>query len=162
MRCVAAICLSVFVAVSGRAAPASAADAGTGAAVPPDEVVFVDDITVPEPLTDKRGKPYRGLEVFVDRKLGNCLACHINFDVQAMQFLGDVGPNLDWIGERYTRAELRAIVVDSKKVFGEGTLMPSFYVTKAGERVREEYVGKPILTAQQVEDVVAYLASLRR
>lgn len=162
MRSVAAICLSVFVAASSGAAPASAAGAGGGAEVPPDEVVFVDDVAVPEPLTAKRGKPYRGLETFVDRKLGNCLACHINFDVQAMQFLGDVGPNLDWIGERYTRAELRAIVVDPKKVFGEGTLMPAFYVTDAGARVREEYVGKTILTAQQVEDVVAYLASLRR
>jgi L-cysteine S-thiosulfotransferase len=158
MRRAVAICLFASLA----AAPALAGSGKATVEVPPDEVVFVNDITVPEPLTDKRGKPFQGLETFVDRSLGNCLACHINFDVQAMQFLGDVGPNLNWVGERYTREELRAIVIDPKRVFGEGTLMPSFYVAKAGERVREEYVGKPILTAQQVEDVVAYLASLRR
>ncbi len=158
MRRVAAICL--FAAFA--AAPALAGSSKPVVEVPPDQVVYVDDVTVPEPLTNKRGKPFAGLETFIDRKLGNCVACHINFDVQAMQFLGDVGPNLDWVGERYTREELRAIVIDPKRVFGDGTLMPSFYVTETGARVGKEFVGKTILSAQQVEDVVAYLASLRR
>lgn len=128
--------------------------------VPPSEVIISSDLTVENPLSPEPGDPFRGLEVFIDRKLGNCVACHVNFDVEAMQFLGDVGPELNWIGDNYSEAELRAILVDASAVFGEQTIMPSFYAINHGERVREKFAGKPILNAQQIEDVVAYLSSL--
>ena len=157
----------IILALAGGAVLAAAGPLAAGGKkpvveTPPDDVVFVDDVEVVEPVTNQRGKPFRGLEAFIDRRAGNCVACHTNFDVQAMQFLGNVGPNLDWVGERFTRAELRAIIVDSKRVFGEDTLMPAFYVSRSGLRTPEELKGKPILTAQQVEDMVAYLYSLQR
>jgi len=128
--------------------------------VAPIDVVITDDYRVETPLTTETPDAFRGLEVFVNRKLGNCVACHTNFDVAAMQFLGEIGPNLDWIGDRYTEAEIRAILVDSKMVLGSGTVMPAFYTSREGFRTLEAFKGKTILTALQVEDVVAYLSSL--
>lgn len=131
-------------------------------AILPAEVVISPENTIEDSLSGVPGDPFRGLEVFVDRKLGNCVACHTNFDVQAMQFLGGVGPNLDWIGDYYAEAEIRAILVDSKQVFGPDTIMPAFYTDREGFRTLEQFKGAPILTAQQLEDVVAYLSSLSR
>ena len=128
--------------------------------IPPADVVITDDYRVETPLTTAQPDPFRGLEVFIDRKLGNCVACHTNFDVAAMQFLGEIGPNLDWIGDRYSEEEIRAIMVDSKVVLGSGTVMPAFYTAREGFRTLEAFKGKTILTALQVEDVVAYLSSL--
>ncbi len=126
----------------------------------PADVVITDNFTVEEPLTDALPDAFRGLDVFVDRKLGNCVACHSNFDVAAMQFLGEIGPNLDWIGDRLSEGEIRAIMVDSKVVLGDQTVMPAFYTARPGFRTLESFQGKTILTALQVEDVVAYLSSL--
>lgn len=130
--------------------------------VTPEEVEFTEALTVEQPLTAQRGRPFAGLEVFIDRKLGNCVACHTNFDVQAMQFLGNIGPSLDWVGDRLSPAQLRAILIDAKQVFGPETIMPAFYSTKGGYRTAEAFAGKPILTAQQIEDLVAYLGSLKK
>ncbi len=128
--------------------------------IPASEVVISDNGSIDTPLTDETPDPFRGLAVFVDRKLGNCVACHTNFDVAAMQFLGEIGPNLDWIGDRLTEGEIRAVLVDSKFVFGDGTIMPAFYTARTANRTLEKFKGKTILTALQVEDVVAYLSSL--
>ncbi len=149
------ILASFFVNLSVLASQAQAQNI-----IPPTDVVITDDYRVTEPLTTEAPDPFRGLEIFVDRKLGNCVACHTNFDVAAMQFLGKVGPNLDWIGDRYTEDELRAIIVDSKVVFGAGTIMPAFYTARNEFRTLEAFKGKTILTALQVEDIVAYLSSL--
>lgn len=127
---------------------------------PPADVTITNDLRVESPLTNEVPDPFRGLEVFVNRKLGNCVACHTNFDVAAMQFLGEIGPNLDWIGDRYSEQEIRAIMVDSKVVLGSGTVMPAFYTARPGNRTLAAFQGKTILTALQVEDVVAYLSSL--
>jgi sulfur-oxidizing protein SoxX len=130
--------------------------------IPPGAVAPDADLEIKTPLTDAEADAFRGLEVFVDRKRGNCVACHSNFDVAAMQFLGEIGPNLDWVGDRLSPAQLRAIVVDPKTVYGAQTIMPAFYSDRGGARVLEKFRGKPILTAQEVEDVVAYLSELSR
>ena len=127
---------------------------------PPADVIISDVGTVDAPVSNEIPNAFRGLEVFIDRKLGNCVACHTNFDVAAMQFLGEIGPNLDWIGDRLTEGELRAILVDPKAVFGSHTVMPAFYTARPGNRTLESFQGKTILTAIQIEDVVAYLSSL--
>ncbi len=132
----------------------------TQSVTPPAEALISAYGSIDAPLTDERPDPFRGLEIFVDRKLGNCVSCHSNFDVAAMQFLGEIGPNLDWIGDRLTEGEIRAILVDSKSVFGEQTIMPAFYTARPGYRTLPVFQGKTILTALQVEDVVAYLFSL--
>lgn len=143
--------------------------AGTGARaarpeviIPAENVVWQDEIAVPKAVTNQRGKSFRGLEVFVDRKRGNCVACHTNTDVRAMQFLGNLGPALDGVGARYTRGELRAIVVDARRIFGEDAIMPAFYVKRWGARTPEELQNKTILTAQEIEDLVSYLLEMQR
>ena len=103
----------------------------------------------------------KGKAVAFDRKLGNCLACHANSDQSEQLFHGEVGPPLDGVADRWSEPELRAIVVNSKVPFGDGTIMPSFYRTKNGARTMEKFQGKTILSAEQVEDVVAYLLTLK-
>ena len=126
----------------------------------PGAVEFSEDFTIEAPLTTGIPDPFRGLEVFIDRKLGNCVACHTNNDVAAMQFLGQIGPVLDWVGDRMTEGEIRAVLVDPKIVLNPDTLMPAFYTDRTGSRVMADFQGKTILTAQQIEDVVAYMSSL--
>ncbi|TIP10424.1 sulfur oxidation c-type cytochrome SoxX [Mesorhizobium sp.] len=130
------------------------------AEVAPDQVKFEDNM-VAASLTDAPGNPEEGAKVFVNRSLGNCLACHVVKSLGKEQFHGNVAPALDGAATRWKTEELRAIVADSKKVFGEQTVMPGFYSMEVGDNVRKDLVGKPILTAQQVEDVVAYLATLK-
>jgi len=75
--------------------------------------------------------------------------------------VAEVGPPLDGVAERWSPEQLRAIVVNSKAVFGEQTVMPGFYSLEAGKDVRKDLIGKTILTAEQVESIVAYLATLK-
>ncbi len=112
-------------------------------------------------LTGKPGDPAEGRKSFVNRRLGNCLACHVNKDTAKEQFHGDIGPPVDGVAERYDAAQLRAILVNSKAVFGDQTVMPGFYRTSGFNHIRKEFEGKTILTAQQVEDVLAYLLTLK-
>jgi sulfur-oxidizing protein SoxX len=128
--------------------------------VAPDVVKFEDN-AVAASLTGVAGDPAAGAAVFKDRGLGNCLACHANQGMEKELFHGTVGPAVDGVADRWTQEELRAIVANSKQVFGEETVMPGFYSLEVGKNVGEQFVGKTILTAQQVEDVVAYLATLK-
>ncbi|MDF2369161.1 MAG: sulfur oxidation c-type cytochrome SoxX [Rhizobiaceae bacterium] len=146
------ILLALFIA----AAP-TAAWAGT---IAPDDVKFEEE-TIVMSLTGEPGDAARGREVFTNRKLGNCLACHVNSEIKEQLFHGEVGPPLDGAADRWEEAELRAIVVNSKVVLGDETIMPSFYRVKNGARPAEKFEGKTILSAQDVEDVVAYLGTLK-
>lgn len=128
--------------------------------IPPGEVKIADG-KITEPLTDTPGSVAEGRKAFADRGLGNCLACHANSEMSEQLFHGEVGPPLDGVAERWTPEELRAIVVNSKAVFGEQTVMPGFYSLEVGKNVAEKYAGKTILTAEQVESIVAYLATLK-
>lgn len=146
-----------MLAAAGLCVAASAASAGD---VAPDAVKFADG-AVSQSLTGKPGDPVAGREYFANRKLGNCLACHANKDMSEQLFHGEVGPPLDGAAERWTPEQLRAIVVDSKSVFGPDTVMPGFYSLKVGKHVRKDLVGKTILTAEQVESIVGYLETLK-
>ena len=128
--------------------------------ISPDEV-SIKDGTVAESLTGAPGDPAKGREWFVARKLGNCLACHQNESLADEPFHGEIGPDLTGVGERWSPAELRAIVVNAKAIFGEESMMPAFYRTAGLNRVGKNFAGKTILTAEQVEDVVAYLSTLK-
>lgn len=132
--------------------------AGLAEVLPAD--VTVADMAVEQPLTDQPGDPVAGREVFASREWGNCLACHVNPDMGNEGFHGTVGPSLDGVGSRWSPAQLRAIVVNAKQVFGPDTVMPAFYSLDVGVEVDKEYQGKTILTVQQVEDLVAYLETL--
>lgn len=118
----------------------------------------VDD-TIPASLTGKAGDPVNGRKVAMNRKKGNCLACHINADMAEQPFHGEVGPDISGSGGTYTAAELRMRIVDPK-VINEDTIMPAFY--KLGtNNVMKKWRGKTMLSAQEVEDVVAYMMTLK-
>jgi len=125
----------------------------------PSDVAF-EDGSVMASLTGSAGDAAAGRKAFMNRKQGNCLACHMNDDMSEQQFHGEVGPPLDGVGDRWEAAELRGIVVNAKMMF-DGTIMPAFYIDSGYERPLKKFDGKSILTAQQVEDVVAYLLTLK-
>jgi sulfur-oxidizing protein SoxX len=153
---------AVALAASGLLALAAQASESAQASKPiaPDQVEITDG-QLAQSLTSKAGDPAAGRNWFVGRKLGNCLACHVNKETSDEQFHGEVGPPLDGVGDRYDEAQLRAIVVNSKAVFGDQTLMPGFYHLAGLHRIADTFAGKTILSAQQVEDVVAYLKTLK-
>ncbi|WP_193177508.1 sulfur oxidation c-type cytochrome SoxX [Oricola nitratireducens] len=145
--------------VAAAAVMASTAVAYSSEMAPQD--VKIEDNMVSASLTGGAGDAAEGRKIFANRKLGNCLACHAVSDQSEQLFHGDVGPSLDGVADRWSPEELRAIVVNSKAVFTKDTIMPGFYSLDVGVHVRKDLVGKTILTAQQVEDVVAYLATLK-
>ena len=128
--------------------------------VPPSDVKIVDN-AIKTSLTGAPGDVAAGRKYFANRKLGNCLACHANAEMSEQLFHGQVGPKLDGVAERYSPAELRAILVNSKAVFGKETVMPGFYTLEVGADVRKDLIGKTILTAEQIEGIVAYLSTLK-
>jgi sulfur-oxidizing protein SoxX len=125
----------------------------------PSNVKF-DDGVVMASLTGVVGDPVEGRNVFKGRKLGNCLACHVNEEMPEEGFHGEVGPAMDGVADRWSAEELRAIVTNSKMVF-EDTIMPAFYIDKGYARPLDDFAGASILSAQQVEDVIAYLQTLK-
>jgi sulfur-oxidizing protein SoxX len=120
---------------------------------------IVDDESIEESLTGKPGDPVRGREVAVNRKQGNCLACH-KMPIPEQPFHGEIGPDLSTVGSTYTAGELRLRVVNPK-IVNPDSFMPAFYRSDGLHRVLKDFQGKTILTAQQVEDVVAYLTTLK-
>jgi sulfur-oxidizing protein SoxX len=127
------------------------------AATPPEAVRVVGD-GIPE-LLAQPGDPARGRALVVARESANCVLCHAVPD-PAVRFSGNVGPSLAGVGTRLSQAQLRLRVVDNTRV-NPATIMPSYYRTQDLDRVASSYAGKPVLTAQQVEDVVAWLATLQ-
>ena len=132
----------------------------------PTAVMFADG-AVEQSLSGTAGDAANGRKIVGDKKQGNCVACHEVSDLADVPFQGEIGPPLDGAGGRWEVAELRGIVANAKKMF-EGSMMPSFYRTDGFIRPGKAYTGKaaddtfgPLLTAQQVEDVVAYLATLK-
>lgn len=118
----------------------------------------VVDGAIPRPLTDRAGDAARGRAIAAGRQ-GNCLACH-NMPIPEQQFHGDLGPDLAGVGDRLSAGELRLRLVDSKQI-SDQSVMPSFYRIDGLTRVAPRYQGRPILEAQQIEDLIAYLETLR-
>lgn len=134
---------------------------GMSAAFAQDIVAYeVVDGTIPKSLTGTPGDPVAGREVMVDRRLGNCVACHTAGVFSDQQWHGEVGPPLDGVADRWDEASLRMIIVNAKAVY-DGTIMPAFYRNDGFNRVAPKFAGKTIMSAQQVEDVVAYLMTLK-
>ena len=115
--------------------------------------------SIDESLTGAPGDAVAGRKVAVDRKQGNCLACHA-MPIPEQSFHGQIAPALDGVGARLSEGQLRLRVVNSKAI-NPMTVMPAFYRVEGLHRVMEEFQGKPILDARQVEDLVAYLVTLK-
>ena len=105
------------------------------------------------------GDAARGRALVVARESANCVLCHAVPD-PAVKFAGDVGPSLAGVGARLSEAQLRLRVADNLRV-NPATVMPSYYKVEGLDRVASTYAGKPVLTAQEVEDVVAWLVTLK-
>jgi sulfur-oxidizing protein SoxX len=111
------------------------------------------------PLTATPGDPARGLAIAADRQQGLCLLCH-SAPLPEERFQGNLAPSLAGVGARYTQAQLRLRLVDARRI-NPASFMPAFHGTTNLSRVGGPWQGKPILSAQQVEDVVAWMATLR-
>jgi len=105
------------------------------------------------------GDAARGRALIAARESANCVLCHAVPD-PAVRFAGNVGPSLAGVGARLSEAQLRLRVADNVRV-NPATVMPSYYRIDGMDRVASNYAGKPVLTAQQVEDVVAWLVTLK-
>jgi sulfur-oxidizing protein SoxX len=121
------------------------------------DYTVVDD-TIPVSLTGVAGDPAKGKKLAVNRKKGNCLACHA-MPIPEQQFHGEVGPDLSGVGNRMTKAELRLRLVNSKAL-NPDTIMPAFHKV-ALNRVLKKFKGKTILGAQEIEDIIAYISTLK-
>ena len=114
---------------------------------------------MPEPLGARVGDKELGRQIVLDRTVGNCLICHA-VPEPAERFMGNIGPDLTGIGSRLSAGQLRFRMIDASRLNSD-TLMPPYYRTDGLTMVATQYRGTPVLTAQQLEDVVAYLASLK-
>jgi sulfur-oxidizing protein SoxX len=113
---------------------------------------------IPESLTNMRGDPVRGRALVVDRT-STCILCH-NGPFPEQKFQGDLAPNLASSGSRWSEGQLRLRLVDASRL-NAATIMPSYYRVDGLNRVGRSWQGKTILTAEQIEDIVAYLVTLR-
>ena len=142
--------LPVLVAVAAATSVASAATIG--------DVAVAGD-AIAQPLDGSIGDATRGRALLVARDPANCVLCHALADPGVL-FAGDVGPPLDGVGRRLTPGQLRLRIVDGTRRDPQSA-MPSYYRSEGLSRVAPVWRGKTILTAQQVEDIVAYLTTLR-
>ena len=109
--------------------------------------------SMPLSLTGVLGDPERGRQLLVNRQKGDCLSCHKLGVMAAVPDQGGIGPPLDGAGSRFSKPQLRQVVVEPKAYFPD-TIMPSYYRAGASGEA-------PILTAAEVEDLVAYLDTLK-
>lgn len=113
---------------------------------------------IPASLTGAAGDPVRGRAVVVKRE-NTCLLCHSG-PFPEERFQGDLSPDLKGTGARWTQGQLRLRLGDASRL-NPATIMPPYYRVEGLNRVAPAWRGKPILSAEQIEDVVAFLATLR-
>jgi sulfur-oxidizing protein SoxX len=114
---------------------------------------------IPQSLTGKPGDPARGRAIVGNRQVGLCLLCHSG-PFPEDKFQGDLAPNLAGAGSRASEGQLRLRIVDARRI-NPATIMPPYYKVEGLGRVAAPFRGQPVLSAEQIEDVVAFLASLR-
>lgn len=141
----------------------------SGAQIAPADVVWEDEIAIPASLSGAPGDPVAGANALASRSIGNCLSCHVNSAQPEHDFQGNIAPPLDGAGARWSEAELRGIVANAKRVFPD-SMMPVFYNDNPADYIRpgNAYTGNAydpdtfstLLSAQEIEDIVAYLVTL--
>lgn len=114
---------------------------------------------IPQSLTGQPGNAQRGRAIVVNRQQGLCLLCHSGPFAEE-RFQGDLAPSLAGAGSRWNEGQLRLRLVDSRRV-SANTIMPSYYQVEGLNRVGANWQGKPVLTAAEIEDVVAFLLTLK-
>jgi sulfur-oxidizing protein SoxX len=121
-------------------------------------VAHADD-AIPASLTGAKGDPARGRAIVANRQVGLCLLCHSG-PFPEERFQGNLAPDLRGAGQRWSEGQLRLRIVDSGRI-NPATIMPAYHRTEGLVRVAPAWRGKPVLSAEQIEDVVAFLATLR-
>jgi sulfur-oxidizing protein SoxX len=114
---------------------------------------------IPDSLTGAKGDAERGRTIVVNRQVGLCMLCHSG-PFPEERFQGTLAPDLKGAGSRSSEGQLRLRIVDASRL-NPDTIMPSYYRIDGLTRVAQGFQGKPILSAEQIEDVVAYLATMR-
>jgi len=114
---------------------------------------------MPDSLTGAKGDPARGRAIVANRQVGLCLLCHTG-PFSEERFQGNLAPDLKGVGSRFSEGQLRFRIVDSSRV-NPATIMPAYHRIEGLVRVAPAYRGKPVLNAEQIEDVVAFLMTLR-
>ena len=117
------------------------------------------DDAIPQSLTGAKGDATRGRAIVASRQVGLCLLCHSG-PFPEERFQGNLAPDLTGAGKRWSEGQLRLRIVDSSRV-NPATIMPAYHRTEGLERVAPAWRGKPVLSAQQIEDVVAFLMTLK-
>ena len=117
------------------------------------------DDGLPQSLTGAPGDPARGRAIVASRQIGLCLLCHSG-PFPEERFQGNLAPDLTGAGKRWSEGQLRLRIVDSSRV-NPTTIMPAYHVINGLVRVAPAWRGKPVLSAQQIEDVVAFLTTLK-
>lgn len=115
--------------------------------------------SLPSSLTGAAGDPASGRKIVLDRHVGLCLLCHSG-PFPEEQFQGNLAPDLSGVGARLSAGQIRLRIVDSSRV-NPNTIMPAYLRTEGLQRVAPAHRGKTVLTAQQIEDVVAFLVTLK-
>jgi sulfur-oxidizing protein SoxX len=136
--------------------------AGFGSPAPAGDELHTPQVvgdTIPGSLTGAKGDPARGRAIVGNRQVGLCLLCHSG-PFPEEKFQGNLAPDLKGAGARSSEGQLRLRIVDASRL-NPDTIMPPYYRVEGLTRVAPAFRGKPILTAEQIEDVVAYLTTLR-
>jgi sulfur-oxidizing protein SoxX len=133
--------------------------AATSVAAEPVAPFVVEGDVIAAPLVAGAGDPARCLAVVLNRETGNCLICH-SIPGSGERFMGDVGPPLAGVGRRLSPGQIRLRLVDPTRV-NPDAVMPAYHRISGLVNVDPKFVGLPVLTAQDIEDVVAYLATLK-
>lgn len=158
---------TIMTLVAGFTIAGFAAGSVVAGEVEPANVAFDEDGAVAVSLSGVAGDPVMGQKIYASKKMGNCVACHEVASLPDVAFPGNVGPQLDGAGDRYSADQMRGILSNSKNTF-EGTIMPAYYKVDGFVRPGNGYTGKaaegpldPLLSAQQIEDVIAFLLTLK-
>lgn len=114
---------------------------------------------LPASLTGAKGDPARGRSIVANRQVGLCLLCH-SAPIPEERFQGNLAPDLRGVGARLSEGEIRLRLIDPARANPQ-TIMPAYFRTDGLNRVAPSYRGKPVLSAEQIEDVVAYLVTLK-
>jgi sulfur-oxidizing protein SoxX len=115
--------------------------------------------SIPASLTGAKGDPARGRAIVANRQMGLCLLCHSG-PFPEERFQGNLAPDLTAVGARFSEGQIRQRIVDPTKINPQ-SIMPAYYRSEGLARVAPAYRGKTVLTAEQIEDIVAYLLTLK-
>ena len=114
---------------------------------------------IPESLTGTKGDAARGRAIIANRQVGLCLLCHSG-PFPEERFQGTIGPDMNGVASRLSEGQIRLRIVDPART-NPDSVMPAYFRTEGLTRVAPSVRGKPILTAEQIEDVVAFLLTLK-